>query len=174
MLSPARGEEPRQKLAANILSKHAQLSGENQTATPGGRQAAPAVLLGPLLARAMSMFVCIHVRYAYTYKAMTGQSRMGPAMFFRLSTLADMHNDSIGWSLPEEERQGLVGSCGCLRVCIRNLHSKWGVPIINRDAQDMALVAANICSSTLWEVMCTSWVCKVILQASPYIHDSVY
>ena len=73
-----------------------------------------------------------------------------------------------------EETQDLVGSCGCLRVCIRNLYSRWGVPITNGDAQEMALLAASIDFSTLWKLMCTLWICKVILQASPYIHDSVY
>ena len=38
-------------------------------------------------------------------------------------------------------------------------------------AQQMALVAANIYLSTLWKVM---WVCKLLLQASAYVHDSAY
>lgn len=59
--------------------------------SPGGRQATPALLLGPLLAK---KDFCWPVCYAYVYKAITGQTGMGPAMFFRLGTLADMQ-----WSL---------------------------------------------------------------------------
>lgn len=38
---------------------------------------------------------------------------------------------------------------------------------ISFPAQEVTLVAANIYSSTLWEIMCMLWVYKVVLQASP-------
>ncbi len=73
---------------------------------------------------------------------------MGPAMFFRLGTLADTQwclNMMTALAEADQRKKDkvLLGAVGCLRVCICYLHSKWGVPITNGNAQawEMALVS---------------------------------